>query len=295
MAEKIVQFPGAQLALIETIKPENEARERKLTRFEKKVPEDMHPVDYAVAQKEKEKKVEEFASIEELDAFVDFFLRNRRYRDALLTVFGCNTGLRISDILWMRWKDIYENESTFRNHNWTIAQKGAKMQMMVINEAVKQAAQLYRDNLDRPWRMDDWIFISESGRGCYTKMRDRKKPREERAAQVERQPMLVTSACHLMTKAAKDSGLFEGRRISTHSLRKSGLNAITGGLIGVEMDEELKRQVSLVRAAQEMGGHSSSEITVNHYLTNRYRIAACIKMNLGLGAIEAYKKKEGIE
>lgn len=290
-ARKILLFPNSKLTVIKA--EETGAEDRNLTRFEKLVPEDVHPVDFANAQKKKEKRVEGFVSIEELDSFVEFFLNNGRYRDALLTVFGCNTGLRISDIIWMRWKDIYKDPDTFYDHNWTVAQKGAKIQMMVINEAVKQAAQLYRENLDREWRMDDWIFVSESGRGCYTKIRDRKKQKEDRTHQIERQPMLANSASRLMTAAAKESGLFGDRRISTHSLRKSGLNAITGGLIGVEMDDDLRRQVTLVKAAQEMGGHSSSEITVNHYLTDRYRIAACIKMNLGLGAIKAFKERVG--
>lgn len=287
--EKIVQFPGPELAVIEGQK------ERGLTRFQQKIPHGVHPRDYAESERARRKEVEPFMNVGEVDAFIDFFLQRGRYRDALLAVFGCNTGLRISDILWMRWKDIYKTEDTFYDQIFTYTQKGAKRQQVVYNEAVKQAAQLYRANLNRPWCMDDWIFVSEGGRGCYTDLWDRMEDKAERKVQIERQPMLVTSVSHLMTKAAKDSGLFDGRRISTHSFRKTGLNAITGGVIGVEMDEELMQQVALVRAAQEMAGHSKAEITVNHYLTNNYRIAACIKMNLGLKAIEAYKKRGGIE
>lgn len=264
---------------------------KKLKRFQQMIPDGVHPADKARETHEREKSVDRFKSVEEVDSFLDWFLQRERYRDAFLMVLGCNTGLRISDILWLRWKDIYETENTFHAHIYTICQKTAKKQQVVYNEAVKQAAQLYRDNLSRVWRMDDWIFVSEGGRGCYTDMWDRLKDKDERKVQFERQPMLVTSASHLFTKAAKDSGLFEGRRISTHSFRKTGLDAITGGTIGVELDEELKHQVAMVKAAQQMAGHSSAEITVNHYLTNEYRIAACIKMNLGLNAIEKFKRE----
>ena len=283
----IVQFPGPELTVIET--------ERHLTKFQKKIQDGVHPVDKAREAHENKKVVDRFKSIEEVDLFLGWLLQKGRYRDALLVVLGCNTGLRISDILWLRWKDIYETEASFYDHTYTICQKTAKEQQVVYNEAVKQAAQLYRDNLNRVWRMDDWIFVSEGGRGCYTDMWDRLKDKDERKVQLERQPMLVTSASHLFTKAAKDSGLFEGRRISTHSFRKTGLDAITGGTIGVKLDKQLRHQISMVKAAQQMAGHSSSTTTVNHYLTNDYRIAACIKMNLGLGAIKAYKRKEGIE
>lgn len=284
----IVQFPGPELTVIET--------ERHLTKFQKKIQDGKHPVEIACENRANKKEVDRFKSVEEIDLFLNWLLERGRYRDALLMVLGCNTGLRISDILWLRWEDIYQTEDEFRDENYTVCQKTAKEQQVVFNEAVKQAAQLYRDNLDRIWRMDDWIFVSEGGRGCYVDMWDRLlKPKEEQQVQFNRQPMRVSSVSHLFTKAIKDSGLFGDRRISTHSFRKTGLDAITGGTIGVELDEQLKHQISMVKAAQQMAGHSSSTTTVNHYLTNDYRIAACIKMNLGLGAIKAYKRKEGIE
>ena len=279
----IVQFPIPELTVV---KPE-----RHLTRFQKAIQDGVHPFDKAREVQENKKEVDRFKSVEEVDLFLGWLLQKGRYRDALLMVLGCNTGLRISDILWMRWKDIYKTETSFYDDNYTTCQKTAKVQQVVYNEAVKQAAQLYRDNLNRPFRMDDWIFVSEGGRGCYTDMWDRMKTKDERKVQLERQPMLVTSASHLFTKAIKDCGLFGNRRISTHSFRKTGLDAITGGTIGVKLDKQLRHQIAMVKAAQQMAGHSSATTTVNHYLTNDYRIAACIKMNLGLKAIEKFKKE----
>lgn len=264
------------------------------TRFQKAVPDGMHPADKAAEMKKNEKRVDALSSVDEIDKFVTFFLERGRYRDALICVLGCNTGLRISDILWLRWKDIFKDgETTHRRE--TICQKNGKYIEYLVNDAVIEAALLYKQNLGRPYNPDGWIFISEGPRTSHVFMWDRTRKVKVKRRVVEPQPMQTTSVSRLITEAAKKSGLFDGRRVSTHSFRATGLNAVTGGVAGVVLDEALLYQAKMVETARMMAGHSKSEITVNHYLTDRFRVAACIKMNLGLQAIEDFKKKGGIQ
>ena len=66
----------------------------------------MPPADVYAQFERESKSTKNFDSSDEVDIFVSFFLKRHRYRDALMVIIGCNMGLRISDIIMLRWKDI---------------------------------------------------------------------------------------------------------------------------------------------------------------------------------------------
>ena len=61
-------------------------------------------------------------------------------RNSLLVVCGLNTALRISDILKLRWKDVYnENLLSFKSHIDVKEQKTGKKTTVFINKNLKEA------------------------------------------------------------------------------------------------------------------------------------------------------------
>ncbi len=84
---------------------------------------------------------------EELDQFRYFYLK-REYnpRNQLLISLGLNTALRISDILSLRWKDVYCFERhCFRTHIELVEQKTGKHSMIYMNESIRTALSRYRE------------------------------------------------------------------------------------------------------------------------------------------------------
>ena len=65
-------------------------------------------------------------------------------RNYLLIVCGLNTALRISDILKLRWKDVY-NESllSFKSHIDVKEKKTGKKTTIFINDNLKEALASY--------------------------------------------------------------------------------------------------------------------------------------------------------
>ena len=60
-------------------------------------------------------------------------------RNSLLVVCGLNTALRISDILKLRWKDVYnENLLSFKSHIDVKEQKTGKKTTVFINKNLKE-------------------------------------------------------------------------------------------------------------------------------------------------------------
>ncbi len=67
-------------------------------------------------------------------------------RNHLLVIIGLNTALRISDILELRWRDVYDSgKSRFEKHITIAEQKTGKRTEVFINENIRNALVLYRE------------------------------------------------------------------------------------------------------------------------------------------------------
>ena len=75
------------------------------------------------------------------------------YRNYLLFVLGINTGLRISDIITLKVKDV-------KYDNVTITEKKTKkIKRFVLNEAVRKALDEYTSGMNE----DEYLFHSQKG------------------------------------------------------------------------------------------------------------------------------------
>lgn len=123
-------------------------------------------------------------------------------RNYLLIIVGLNTALRISDILELRWKDVYDfNMQRYKIHLCITEQKTDKNSLILINQNMKAALMEYQEYLKtkrEKIRPEKYLFESN-------KQRDH--------------PISRVQAFRVIKKAAKACQL-DGV-ISCHSLRKT--------------------------------------------------------------------------
>lgn len=135
-------------------------------------------------------------------------------RNSLLVVCGLNTALRISDILKLRWKDVYnENLLSFKSHIDVKEQKTGKKTTVFINKNLKEAfASFLKDIIAKKGKlcevMEQFIFLGQ-------KSTDK--------------PISRIQAFRIISEAAKKCLL--SHKVSCHSLRKTfGYHAWKNGV-----------------------------------------------------------------
>lgn len=144
----------------------------------------------------------------ELNKMKEYYIKEKYSpRNYLLIVFGINTGLRIGDILNIRWDDVLNrNKSEYKTHITIHEHKTGKVNTFLLNNSVKEALDNYKKYLKNA--LLGFIFRSNKG---YDK------------------PISRQQAYRIIKEAAKYAGCCDG--ISCHSLRKTfGYYAIKEGI-----------------------------------------------------------------
>lgn len=89
-------------------------------------------------------------------------------RNQLLVVMGLNTALRISDILELCWKDVYNfGNGSFKEHISIIEQKTGKFSSIFMNHNICEALEAYRDEMlqeNIKITPELYLFLSRKGR-----------------------------------------------------------------------------------------------------------------------------------
>lgn len=103
----------------------------------------------------------------DLDRFKEFYIKEKdNPRNMLLITVGLNTALRISDVLELRWSDVYDaQKASFRKHITVVEQKTGKNSRIYMNRNIVSALEKYRKHLGTkgPNRQEDFLFISRNG------------------------------------------------------------------------------------------------------------------------------------
>lgn len=135
---------------------------------------------------------------EDIESIKQYYLNKKQYRNYALFVVGINTALRISDLLALEWRNVYN----FDKNDWEkcieiTEQKTGKKNMVFLNQSARDALNLYMA-ARKPVAADDRIFCNN---------RDRK------------QMITRKQAYSIIREACIKCGI--GGKISCHSLRKT--------------------------------------------------------------------------
>ncbi len=149
------------------------------------------------------KEVQPIRDTKKIDAMKSIMKGESNYRDLLLFVLGINTGLRISDILALKW-------SSFINGGGRLLKSGdqlnvveiktKKIKNFMINKSVAEALKLYYDSLGSV-NPDDPVFSSR------------------KTDDGSLQPITRIAAWQMLNRYANMVGLDDG--IGTHTLLKN--------------------------------------------------------------------------
>ena len=139
---------------------------------------------------------------------IDYYLERGELRNHVLITMGIYTALRISDLLSLRWSDVYDFEnSSFRASLYLTEKKTGKSKSIAMNKNVLQSLRLLK--ICKPVSPDEYIFAS-------------KKNKSKAISRVQ--------AYRIISSAATAIGI----RASCHSLRKTfGYHAWRGGVAPV--------------------------------------------------------------
>lgn len=178
----------------------------------------------------------------QLKKLADYFLHKGQLRNYTLVVLGAYTVLRISDLLMLKWSDVYDEErQAFRTHITVVEKKTKKERTIALNAHVIGALkQCYIH------RRGDYIFAN-----------NRKKPKAISRVQ----------AWRIIHSAVVELGIMG--KIACHSLRKSfGYHAVKSGKVPLAV-------------VVDIYNHSNYEITKRYLgLTQDERDAAYLGMEL---------------
>jgi len=182
---------------------------------------------------------------EDIERFKQYFLDNGHIRDYTMVSVALNTSLRISDLLQLKWGDVYDfKRENFRAHIDIVEKKTGKKNRIVINQESLLALCLWKDSL-KEINAEMYIYKSRMG---------------------ENKPIGRSTAFKIIKKAVNDLNL-EGV-ISCHSLRKTfGYQAWKTGV-----------QPALIMSIYN---HSSMEITKRYLSIDQDdKDEVFLKMNL---------------
>lgn len=170
------------------------------------------------------KEVQAIKDLNEISRLRKIMLANHDYLYALLLTYGINTGLRVSDILKLKFEDILDERKRVRSSFEVIEQKTGKRRKIIINDSVREVLDLYMKSTDR---REGYIFSRNNGQ----------------------KPITREAVWHALNKYAKEAGI-QGQ-IGTHTLRKT---------FGYQL---YKKGIDISRI-QYILNHSSPKITLRY-------------------------------
>lgn len=207
---------------------------------------------------------EPIKSVADIDKISKYLIENGKYRDNMFFIVGINFGLRVSDLLRLRFSDLINPDFTFKA-NFPILEKKTrntrkvkKNRYVTINLAVAEAVVLYLQHSSH--KLDDFMFQGEQSN------------KSSDAA------MSRMSADRIVKAMVKGAGV--NVKASTHTLRK------TFGYHQMLMSGNDPRKLLLL---QKIFGHSSTVQTLEYIGITSEEIEDAY-LHLNLGSKECYER-----
>lgn len=135
-----------------------------------------------------------------LHDFKEYYLTEHpNPRNYALCILGLNTALRISDILHLKWGDVYDfQKKEYLSHISVTEQKTGKLSQIAVNHAITEVLTEYYAAHKTAPIAENYLFQSRKGSNC---------------------PLGRSQAFRIIKEAACGIGMYQ--HISCHSLRKT--------------------------------------------------------------------------
>lgn len=108
---------------------------------------------------------EAIRSYDDFKLMQNYFLQKKDYRDWCLWTVGVGTGLRVSDLLSLKYKHILNDDMTFRDRIIIYEIKTGKVNNILLTEGVKLAFIQYIKYRKKNINLEHYIFESRKGGG----------------------------------------------------------------------------------------------------------------------------------
>lgn len=106
--------------------------------------------------------VEPIRDLKKIDAIKKYLLGAGKTRDYCLFVLGINTGLRISDLLNLKWSNVLTEKNRFRDSIYIRESKTGKEKRFPINQNAQNALKTLQKSLNN-LNIENYIFGSRQG------------------------------------------------------------------------------------------------------------------------------------
>ena len=203
---------------------------------------------------------EPIKNVDDIYAVSKWFITRGRYRDNMLFIVGINFGLRVSDLLTLRFSHLIDEQFRFKTTFPILEKKTGntrkvkRNRYITINDAVVDAVTLYLENTPGV-KLSDFMFRGESNR----------------CGKDNNKAMSRKSADRILKEVGEALGL--GIHIATHTLRK------TFAYHQMVMSNNDPSKLLLL---QKMFGHSTSAQTLDYIgITGEEIEEAYMQLNLG--------------
>lgn len=223
---------------------------------------------------------EPIKSEEQINNMVRWCLDRKKVRDAVILVFGFNLGLRISDLLTLRYKDIFSQDGKLRDCIVITEQKTKNTSSMIVprvlymNDAVKKAAALMletRRSTRGRFSWDEYLFVSEAPHKAYVDGFNK--------------ALNKSNAYRMIRSVGRANGVVS--RLSTHTMRKT-----FGYFVTEKLPDQMKKNGSSALVLQKIFHHSSMATTMRYIgVDDDDERNAYMSLNLGLNPVLEYMRE----
>jgi len=122
------------------------------------------PQEYSEYKSDGKRKARAMDSIRSYDDFLavqNYFLERGKIRDWAFWTVGVCFGIRISDLVSLKIKNVLNQDRTFKPKIQIIEKKTSKLNECLITEAVVVALTRYFDSIDWDFSLNDYLFKSQ--------------------------------------------------------------------------------------------------------------------------------------
>lgn len=147
--------------------PEDTPKQEKKRRKRREVTLDTSAYsDFKSDGKRKAHAADSIRSYDDFRAIQQYYLSSGKIRDWAMWTIGVSLGLRISDLLSLRFGNLIDNDKkSFKQRIQIYEQKTGKLNNCLITESVKHAMMRYLDSIKWEFDLDGFLFPSRKTKG----------------------------------------------------------------------------------------------------------------------------------